>query len=37
MIVNNKAQYCSVVKTGIGNAKLIIAGEVDACMRISVR
>ena len=33
MIVSNKAQYCSVVKTGIGKAKLVIGGEVDACMR----
>ena len=30
MIVNNHAQYCSVVKTGIGKAKMIIGGEVDA-------
>lgn len=30
MVVNNYAQYCSVVKTGIGKAKMIIAGEVDA-------
>ncbi|KAL9104422.1 MAG: hypothetical protein Q9163_000628 [Psora crenata] len=30
MIVNNYSQYCSVVKTGIGKAKLIIGGEVDA-------
>ncbi|KAI9718938.1 MAG: decapping endonuclease targeting mRNA [Candelaria pacifica] len=29
-IVNNHAQYCSVVKTGIGKAKLVIGGEVDA-------
>ncbi|KAL8746822.1 MAG: hypothetical protein Q9190_001227 [Brigantiaea leucoxantha] len=29
MIVNNSAQYCSVVKTGIGKTKLIIGGEVD--------
>ena len=31
MVVNNYAQYCSVVKTGIGKAKLVIGGEVDAC------
>lgn len=31
MIVNNYAQYCSVVKTGIGKARMIIGGEVDAC------
>ncbi|MCJ1276914.1 decapping endonuclease targeting mRNA [Puttea exsequens] len=30
MIVNNYAQYCSVVKTGIGKAKIVIGGEVDA-------
>ncbi|KAK2761378.1 decapping endonuclease targeting mRNA [Arachnomyces sp. PD_36] len=29
-VVNNKAQYCSVVRTGIGEAKLVIGGEVDA-------
>ncbi|CAF9911447.1 MAG: decapping endonuclease targeting mRNA [Heterodermia speciosa] len=29
-VVNNHAQYCSIVKTGIGKAKLIIGGEVDA-------
>lgn len=30
MVVNNYAQYISVVKTGIGKAKMIIGGEVDA-------
>lgn len=30
MTVNNYAQYCSVVKTGIGKAKMTIGGEVDA-------
>ncbi|KAL2039183.1 hypothetical protein N7G274_008232 [Stereocaulon virgatum] len=30
MVVNNHAQYCSVVKTGIGKAKMVIGGEVDA-------
>ena len=30
MVVSNYAQYCSVVKTGIGKAKLVIGGEVDA-------
>lgn len=30
MVVNNYAQYCSVVKTGFGKAKLVIGGEVDA-------
>ncbi|MCJ1353086.1 MAG: decapping endonuclease targeting mRNA [Icmadophila ericetorum] len=29
-VVNNYAQYCSVAKTAIGKAKLIIGGEVDA-------
>ena len=31
-IVNNHAQYCSVVKTSIGNSRLILGGEVDARM-----
>lgn len=30
MVVNNYAQYCSVVKTGFGKAKIVIGGEVDA-------
>ncbi|ODH48137.1 decapping nuclease rai1 [Paracoccidioides brasiliensis] len=29
-IVNNKAQYCSVVRTGIGGFKIVLGGEVDA-------
>ncbi|RMJ26734.1 hypothetical protein PHISP_02388 [Aspergillus sp. HF37] len=29
-IVNNSAQYCSVVKTGIGPSRIVIGGEVDA-------
>ncbi|KAF9892179.1 decapping endonuclease targeting mRNA [Aspergillus nanangensis] len=29
-IVNNNAQYCSVVRTGIGSTRLVIGGEVDA-------
>ncbi|KAF1813368.1 RAI1-domain-containing protein [Eremomyces bilateralis CBS 781.70] len=29
-IVENKSQYCSVVSTGIGGAKLVLGGEVDA-------
>ncbi|KAI9850126.1 MAG: decapping endonuclease targeting mRNA [Thelocarpon superellum] len=29
-VVSNHAQYCSVVRTGIGKAKMIIGGEVDA-------
>ena len=28
--VDNHAQYCSVVKTGIGKSRLILGGEVDA-------
>ncbi|KAI1352503.1 RAI1 like PD-XK nuclease-domain-containing protein [Xylaria sp. FL0043] len=30
IIVNNKAQYCSVVRTGIGKTVLCLGGEVDA-------
>lgn len=33
-IVNNSAQYCSVVKTGIGNTRMVLGGEVDAGMFI---
>ena len=29
-VVNNYAQYCSVVRTGIGDHSIIIGGEVDA-------
>jgi len=29
-VVNNHAQYCSVVRTGFGKVKMIIGGEVDA-------
>ncbi|KAL7625401.1 decapping endonuclease targeting mRNA [Parahypoxylon ruwenzoriense] len=29
-IVSNKAQYCSIVRTGIGNTVLCLGGEVDA-------
>ncbi|KAM4056204.1 RAI1 like PD-(D/E)XK nuclease domain-containing protein [Hirsutella rhossiliensis] len=29
-VVNNKAQYCSIVRTGIGKAILCLGGEVDA-------
>ena len=32
IVVNNYAQYCSVVRTGIGKSKLILGGEVDARM-----
>lgn len=28
--VNNYAQYCSIVRTGIGNHTIVLAGEVDA-------
>ena len=31
-VVSNYAQYCSVVKTGIGKSRLILGGEVDAGM-----
>lgn len=29
-VVSNKAQYCSVVRTGIGKTILCLGGEVDA-------
>ncbi|CAN8095917.1 unnamed protein product [Discula destructiva] len=29
-VVNNKAQYCSVVRTGVGKTVLCLGGEVDA-------
>jgi RAT1-interacting protein len=29
-VVNNNAQYCSVVRTGIGSTILCLGGEVDA-------
>lgn len=29
-VVNNKAQYCSVVRTGVGKTILCLGGEVDA-------
>ncbi|KAJ5092268.1 decapping endonuclease targeting mRNA [Penicillium alfredii] len=29
-VVNNGAQYCSVARTGIGNVRMILGGEVDA-------
>lgn len=32
-VVNNYAQYCSIVQTGIGSTKLILGGEVDAGIR----
>lgn len=35
-IVSNHAQYCSVVRTGIGNSVLVIGGEVDASMVTTV-
>ncbi|KAI4127831.1 MAG: hypothetical protein LQ338_003011 [Usnochroma carphineum] len=37
LVVNNKAQYCSVVKTGIGKSRLILGGEVDAIARSLTR
>lgn len=30
LIVNNHAQYCSIVRTGIGSTTLVLGGEVDA-------
>ena len=33
-IVSNRAQYCSIVKTGIGKARMILGGEVDAGTRL---
>lgn len=32
LVVNNNAQYCSIVRTGIGSTRLVIGGEVDAGM-----
>ena len=32
LVVNNNAQYCSVVRTAIGRTRLVIGGEVDAGM-----
>ncbi|TGZ81062.1 RAI1-domain-containing protein [Ascodesmis nigricans] len=29
-VVNNEAQFCSIVKTGFADVKVVIAGEVDA-------
>ena len=29
-VVSNKAQYCSIVRTGIGECSIIMGGEVDA-------
>ena len=31
-VVNNHAQYCSIVRTGIGTSSLVLAGEVDAVL-----
>ena len=31
-VVNNKEQYCSVVRTGIGKSLLCLGGEVDASL-----
>lgn len=35
-IVNNKEQYCSVVRTGVGATTLCLGGEVDASKFIKV-
>jgi RAT1-interacting protein len=32
-VVSNKAQYCSIVRTGIGPVSMIMGGEVDASMK----
>jgi RAT1-interacting protein len=29
-VVSNKAQYCSIVRTGIGSVSMVMGGEVDA-------
>lgn len=29
VVVNNNAQYCSIIKTGMGSTSLILGGEVD--------
>lgn len=31
-VVNNNPQYCSLARTGIGNIRMLLAGEVDAGM-----
>jgi hypothetical protein len=36
LVVNNNAQYCSIARTGIGRAKLVLGGEVDASMLFPV-
>jgi RAT1-interacting protein len=33
-IVNNKEQYCSVVRTGFGKTVVCLGGEVDASMKL---
>lgn len=35
-VVNNKAQYCSVVRTGIGKTILCLGGEVDASVSLCI-
>ncbi|KAL8680562.1 MAG: hypothetical protein Q9186_003253 [Xanthomendoza sp. 1 TL-2023] len=37
LVVNNHAQYCSVVRTGIGKSRLILGGEVDARHSLSTQ
>lgn len=29
-VVSNEAQFCSIVKTGFGDVRLVLGGEVDA-------
>lgn len=31
-VVSNEAQFCSIVKTGFGDTRVVIGGEVDAGM-----
>lgn len=31
-VVSNEAQFCSIVKTGFGDVRMVIGGEVDAGM-----
>ncbi|KAI1612175.1 RAI1 like PD-XK nuclease-domain-containing protein [Exophiala viscosa] len=33
-VVSNYSQYCSIVRTGLGNTKMVIGGEVDAVMDV---
>lgn len=35
-VVDNNAEYCSVVQTAIGGSKLVMGGEVDASKKNSL-